>query len=134
MYFDDRFSCRTVIIMMSLFLEPLADFKAALKRSISKRQESVTSGGGRSDFQHQISTVSQLSQEDVFLSTPGLSDHLSRLSMEDLPIVASPSPFPGRSAFPGPAEILDDKDDEDDLDAEVSDSFSRACWPSTKVT
>ena len=108
---------------MSLFPEPLAGFKAALKRSMSKRQESVTSGGGRGDFQRQISTVSQLSQEDVFLSTSGLSDHLSRLSTEDLPIVASPSPFPGRSAFPGPAETIDDKEDEDDLDAEVSYNF-----------
>ena len=104
------------MIFFCFYSEPLAEFRAAVKRSFSRRQESVTSGGGR-DFQRQVSTMSQLSQEDVFPS--GLSDHLSRFSMEDIPVVASPSPFPGRSVFPGPVETLEDKDDEDDLEAEV---------------
>ena len=65
--------------------------------------------------------MSQLSQEDV--APPGLSDHLSRFSIEDIPVVASPSPFPGRSVFPGPVETLDDGEDEDDLDVEVSDAL-----------
>ena len=92
--------------------EPLAGFKAAVIRSFSKRQESITSGGGF-EYQRQASA---LSQEDV----PGLSDQLSRFSIEDIPVIASPSPYPGRSVFPGPSETLDDKEeDEDDIDAEV---------------
>ena len=99
--------------------EPLAGFRAAVKRSFSRRQESVTSGGGGFVFQRQASTMSQLSQEDV--APPGLTDHLSRFSMEDLPVVASPSPFPGRSAFPGPTDEFDDEEEaEDDIDVEVS--------------
>lgn len=73
--------------------------------------------------------MSQLSQDD--LAVPGLTDNLSRFSIEDLPVVASPSPFPGRSAFPGPSETLDDAEDEDDVYAEVS-SASRCdvfVWP-----
>ena len=79
----------------------------------------MTSGGSGFVFQRQTSTVSQLSQEDV--APPGLTDHLSRFSMEDLPVVASPSPFPGRSAFPGPTDEFDDQDVADgDIDVEVS--------------
>ena len=39
--------------------------------------------------------------------------------MEDLPVGASPSPVPGRSAFPGPTDTLEDADDDDDLEFEV---------------
>lgn len=104
-------------MILLIFSEPLAGFRAAVKRSFSKRQESITSGGGR-DFMRQVSTMSQLSQDDVFASG-GLTDNLSRFSIEDIPVVASPSPYPGRSTFPGPVDTLEDKD-EDDLDAEVS--------------
>ena len=105
-------------MMLYFVSEPLAGFRAAVKRSISKRQESVTSGGGH-DFLRQTSTVSQ----DDALASSGLTDNLSRFSIEDIPVIASPSPYPGRSTFPGPVDTLEDKDDEDDLDAEVS-------WPS----
>ena len=69
--------------------------------------------------------MSQLSQEDVF--PLGLTDNLSKFSIEDIPVVASPSPFPGRSTFPGPVDELDDKEDEDDLDAEVSWTSLKCC-------
>ena len=109
--------------MLCLFSEPLAGFRVAVKRSFSSRQQSIMSEGGR-DFLRQTSTMSQHSQDDVFAPS-GLIDNLSRFSIEDIPVVASPSPYPGRSAFPGPVDTLDDKEDEDDLDAEVS-------WPSLR--
>ena len=107
-------------LLLFLSAEPLAGFRAAVKRSFSKRQESVTSGGG-GEFQRQTSTVSQLSQDDH----PGLTDNLSRFSIEDLPVVASPSPFPGRSVFPGPTDNFEDREDETDIDVEVSVSVAR---------
>ena len=109
----------------------MTSFRAAVKRSVSSfsRQEST--------FSRQESTFSrQQSHEDrpsyfrqaSTRSNPdpfALTDKLSRFSLEELPISAHPSPFPGREGFPtlgAEATYDDDEDDEVSEEAKVTDS------------
>ena len=122
------------LTFLFLFVEPLADFKAAVKRSMSARQDSTTEGRpslsrgisqteGRSSLRRGHSqtdggpsltrglnqtdrrSMSRDPQDDLENQVPGLSEYLSKFSIEDLPIAAAPSPRPGRAAFAGQEEF-----------------------------
>ncbi len=100
-------------------VEPLADFKLAVKRSISNRQASTSSS-----TQHSLSRQASR-QDDVSAQVPGLSDYLSQFSMEDLPITGAASPLPGRTTFSSSPDVLhvghsDDSDSEEDEKVSVS--------------
>lgn len=91
--------------------EPLAEFKAALKHSISHRTGSESTDG-RPSFSRQESTfltrsfTHQASTEVDAFGT--LTDHLSRISLEDIPGVAHPSPVP--AFIHADSKVVDDED------------------------
>ena len=101
----------------SLSTEPLADFKAAVKRSISRQHSDSATSKDHPSFSRQSSH--QHSHHDS--SHLGLTDHLSQFSIEDLPFVSSPSPHPGRATFPGPDEYVSDKSDSEESEYEDED-------------
>lgn len=80
-----------------------------MRRTISLRKDSITS---RSiyDFQRKASVVSQLSKSRE--KKPSLSEIPSRFSIADIPIGGAFAAFSGRSAFPGPVDVLDEKHSE----------------------
>ena len=59
-----------------------------------KRSQSSTSGGGKLAYNKQASV---LSQEQFRFEV----NELARVTLEDLPGVGAPSPYPGRATFPG---------------------------------
>ena len=102
----DKFSCS-----FSSFAEPLADFRAAVKRSFSRQRSESTASHGKPSFLRQASNVSHTDHTLAY-------SELSRFSMEDIPIAANPSPFPGRRTFPGPDEVSLDFDDDQEYEME----------------
>lgn len=91
----------------------LADFKAAVKRSVSNKisRSDSTSSGTKPSYLRMASSMSQhsITKED---SVFGLSN-LSHFSIEDLPIASAPSPHPGRRTFPGGDEgVLSDEEED----------------------
>ncbi len=107
-----KHSSLCVLFSYVLCAEPLADFKAAVKRSISNRLVSTTSSTQQS-FSRQASR-----QDDVSAQVPGLSDYLSRFSMDDLPITGAPSPLPGRIRVSTSTDIIGDNDSDSDDEGE----------------
>ena len=97
----------------------LAGFKAVLKKQMSMQRGESVSSGGKPSFSKQMSIMSQhsIGRDE---SSYSLSDHLSHFSMEDLPIAASPSPFPGRKTILGAEEMPMGDDEEDVFSNEVS--------------
>ena len=93
-------------------LDTIASFRAAVRRSTSSySRKQSTFSRQESTFSRQESTFSrqqsredrpsfsrQASTQDPFAAT----DHLSRFSLEALPVIAHPSPSPGREGFPTP--------------------------------
>ena len=69
---------------------PLSGFKAAVMRTVS-RTRSYSSSSDDNPLNRQSSNRSK---KGDFLSA--LTDHLSRMSVEDLPLAAHPSPLPSR--------------------------------------
>lgn len=94
----------------------LVGFKAAVKRSRSCTREDSVSSGTKAPYASSVSQHSISREDSVF----GFTNHLSHFSTEDLPIVAAPSPFPGRRTFPGGDEgVLSDDEEEEDEKFEV---------------
>ena len=89
-----------VISMLCCSLAPLSEFKAAVMRSVS-RTRSYSSSSDDKPLNHQLSNQSK--KEDFFSA---LTDHLSRMSVEDLPIAAHPSPLPSRHRTVSPNHEL----------------------------
>ena len=144
-----------VIFNISFFfpVEPLADFKAAVKHTM--RQDSTSDGRpslsrgfsqmegrpslrrGHSQTEGRPSLTRGLSQtdrrslsrdpQDLENQVSGLSDFLSKFSTEDLPIGAAPSPRPGRVTFPGQDEFHSPEIDDYDDDMEEEGKVRQTC-------
>lgn len=83
--------CLSCDVLSSSSSLGLAGFRAALKRSISAKREDSVSSGSVQPYKKQVSVMSQHTfQDDAF------GDHTSLFSAEDIPVAASPSPFPTR--------------------------------------
>ncbi len=90
----------------------LGGFKAAVKRTISKQRGESESSGSNPPPPY-IKQSSSLSHDSMTRDTSwyGLSDQLSRFSVEDIPIASAPSPFPGRRHnYSGSADVMSDSD------------------------
>ena len=95
----------------------MASFRKAVKRSLSTYSRTLSSKS--IEFGRQQSTVSQGSNYMYDAAVPGLTDHFSRFSTEDIPGLAHPSPYAGRITFPGPEEVnIDNQEDEEQEEEE----------------
>ena len=105
------------IIYLFLSSDSLSGFKAALRHSQSFQRQRSTHSTSSDDWKGPPlpSYARQTSnQSDLFTV---LSDHFSRISIEDIPVVAHPSPLPYRR---NNDETLRDNSNNDDDGQNVS--------------